>query len=50
MSDWITNELPTYETTTVVCRCPKCHEVVPFLVTSEAGSHILRIEVGEDEE
>lgn len=48
MSDWITDELPAYETTTVVCRCPKCHEVVPLLVTSEAGSHILRIEVGEE--
>jgi hypothetical protein len=50
MSDWVTNEPPAYEITTVVCRCPKCHEVVPLLVTSEAGSHILRIEVGEEEE
>lgn len=50
MSEWMTNELPSYETTTVVCRCPKCHEVVPLLVTSEAGQRILRIEVGEEEE
>ena len=49
MSDWTTNELPAYETTTVVCRCPKCHEVVSLLVTAEADSHILHIEVGEDE-
>lgn len=50
MSDWVTNELPKYETVTVVCRCPKCNEVVPLLVASEASSHILHIEVGEKEE
>lgn len=50
VNDWITNEPSAYETTTVVCRCPKCHEVVPLLVTSKAGSHILRVEVGDDEE
>ena len=49
MRDRITNELPAYETTTVVCRCPKCHEVIPLLVTSEVDSHILHIEVGEEE-
>lgn len=50
MSEWITNEPPAYETTTVVCRCPKCHEVIPLLVTSKAGSHITHIEIGEEEE
>jgi hypothetical protein len=50
MSDWVTKDLPKYETTTVVCRCPKCHEVVPLLVTSVAGSRIVHIEVGEDDE
>lgn len=49
MSDWITNEPPKYETTTVVCRCPKCHETVPLLVTSIAGSNIVHIEAGEEE-
>ena len=49
MSAWATNDLPTYKTTTVVCRCPKCHEVVPLLVTTEADSLILHIEVGEEE-
>ena len=49
MSDWVTNESPAYETETVVCRCPKCHEAVPLLVTLMAGSNIVHIEVGEEE-
>ena len=50
MSDWIIDGPPAYETTTVVCRCPKCHEVVPLLVTSKTGSHIERVEIGEEED
>jgi len=50
MSDWVTNEQPAYETTTVVCRCPKCHEVIPLLVTSRTDSHITHVEIGEEED